>query len=408
MVKYVLILFELHQPRRLRGDLTSGLFKGNLSGVGLWDLLFDEQSNEDILKKVSSNCYIPTTKLLINYLRECGGSVKVNISFSGVVLEQLMIYTPEVVGLFKDLISSGLAEVIVEPYYHSLVSVYEDHSEFTAQVSSQRRLIKEVFEVDPKVFVNTEMIYNNLIANTVNDMGFKAVITEGVDRILSGRNPNHMYSASSCGIKLFLRNYRLSDDVAFRFSNRSWDQFPLFADKYVDWIVKSPGDLVVIALDYETFGEHHRAETGIFDFLTHFINYLSRYGVEGLTASEAIDLFNPADAYDVPVDNTISWADVEKDLSAWLGDREQVAVFNRHKSLLKLINELDMDVIEVWRNLGISDHYYYISSKGGSSGEVHKYFSPHGSRVNAYCLLNNALTILELKILGVLSSSRQY
>ncbi|MEM0504505.1 MAG: glycoside hydrolase family 57 protein [Sulfolobales archaeon] len=402
MVKYVLMLFEVHQPRRLRDGLTSGLIKNNFTGGGLRNILFDEKRDEEILKKVSNNCYVPATKLLIECLRGFKDDIKVNFSFSGIVLEQFMTYLPEVIELFKELIRLELAEVVVEPYYHSLASVYEDHREFITQVNDQRYLIKEVFEVYPKVFVNTEMIYNNLIASTVSDLGFKAVITEGVDRILNNRSPNYVYSASGCSIKIFLRNYRLSDDVAFRFSNRSWDQYPLFADKYVDWIVKSPGDLVVIAMDYETFGEHHSAESGIFEFLRHFISYLSKNGIKCLTASEATEIFSAVDVYDVPVSNTISWADAEKDLSAWLGDAEQVAVFNRHKSLWGLINELDIDLLKIWRYLGTSDHYYYISSKGGSSGEVHRYFSPHGSRTNAYCLLNAALTLLELGILGLI------
>ncbi len=404
MVRDVLILFEVHQPRRLRSSLTHGLIKDEVNYRELQDILFDERYDEGILKKVSSNCYIPATKLLLECLKEFKGALKVNFSFSGIVLEQLMAYLPEVVELFKELVRLELAEVVTEPYYHSLASLYEDHREFIAQVNEQRKLINDVFGVSPKVFVNTEMIYNNIIANTVNEAGFKAIITEGVDRILNGRNPNHAYSAVGCGAKLFLRNYRLSDDVAFRFSNRSWDQYPLFADKYVDWIERSPGDLVVIAMDYETFGEHHSVDTGIFEFLRHFIAYLGKRGIGGLSASYAAEVFESVDFYDVPVSNTISWADVEKDLSAWLGDREQVLAFNRHKSLWKLINELDMDVMKVWRYLGTSDHYYYISSKGGSSGEVHRYFSPHGSRTNAYCLLNTALTLLELRILGLLNS----
>jgi alpha-amylase len=403
MVKYVVILFEVHQPYRLKTDLVRGLIRG-FSGRGLKDLIFDEGLNSTVIKKVSSRCYIPTTKLLIETLKSVRGSVKINFSFSGVVLEQLMKYVPEVIELFKDLINSELAEVVVEPYYHSLTSVYEDPREFINQVNLQVGLIKELFGVVPKAFVNTEMIYNNTIASIVGDLGFKAVFTEGVERILKGRSPNHVYSPPTTTPYLLLRNYRLSDDVAFRFTNRSWDQYPLFADKYLDWIMRSPGDLVVLAMDYETFGEHHSVESGILDFLKYLMMFMVENGVEALTASEAVKLFKPVDVYDVPPENTISWADVEKDLSAWLGCEEQLTVFNRHKSLWGVINELDNDLIEVWRCLSTSDHYYYISSKGESSGEVHKYFLPYGSRTNAYCILNTALTILELRLLGLLNS----
>ncbi|MEL9997236.1 MAG: glycoside hydrolase family 57 protein [Sulfolobales archaeon] len=403
MVKYVVILFEVHQPYRLKTDLVRGLIRG-FSGRGLKDLIFDEGLNSTVIKKVSSRCYIPTTKLLIETLKSVRGSVKINFSFSGVVLEQLMKYVPEVIELFKDLINSELAEVVVEPYYHSLTSIYEDPREFISQVNLQVGLIKELFGVVPKAFVNTEMIYNNTIASIVGDLGFKAVFTEGVERVLKGRSPNHVYSPPTTTPYLLLRNYRLSDDVAFRFTNRSWDQYPLFADKYLDWIMRSPGDLVVLAMDYETFGEHHSVESGILDFLRYLMMFMVKNGVEALTASEAVKLFKPVDVYDVPPENTISWADVEKDLSAWLGCEEQLTVFNRHKSLWGVINELDNDLIEVWRCLSTSDHYYYISSKGESSGEVHRYFLPYGSRTNAYCILNTALTILELRLLGLLNS----
>jgi alpha-amylase len=403
MVKYVVILFEVHQPYRLKTDLVRGLIRG-FSGRGLKDLIFDEGLNSTVIKKVSSRCYIPTTKLLIRTLKSVGGSVKINFSFSGVVLEQLMKYVPEVIELFKDLINSELAEVVVEPYYHSLTSIYEDPREFINQVNLQVGLIKELFGVVPKAFVNTEMIYNNTIASIVGDLGFKAVFAEGVERVLKGRSPNHIYSPPTTTPYLLLRNYRLSDDVAFRFTNRSWDQYPLFADKYLDWIMRSPGDLVVLAMDYETFGEHHSVESGILDFLKYLMMFMVKNGVEALTASEAVKLFKPVDVYDVPPENTISWADVEKDLSAWLGCEEQLTVFNRHKSLWGVINELDNDLIEVWRCLSTSDHYYYISSKGESSGEVHRYFLPYGSRTNAYCILNTALTILELRLLGLLNS----
>jgi alpha-amylase len=403
MVKYVVILFEVHQPYRLKTDLVRGLIRG-FSGRGLKDLIFDEGLNSTVIKKVSSRCYIPTTKLLIETLKSVRGSVKINFSFSGVVLEQLMKYVPEVIELFKDLINSELAEVVVEPYYHSLTSVYEDPREFINQVNLQVGLIKELFGVVPKAFVNTEMIYNNTIASIVGDLGFKAVFTEGVERVLKGRSPNHIYSPPTTTPYLLIRNYRLSDDVAFRFTNRSWDQYPLFADKYLDWIMRSPGDLIVLAMDYETFGEHHSVESGILDFLKYLMMFMVKNGVEALTASEAVKLFKPVGVYDVPPENTISWADVEKDLSAWLGCEEQLTIFNRHKSLWGVINELDNDLIEVWRCLSTSDHYYYISSKGESSGEVHKYFLPYGSRTNAYCILNTALTILELRLLGLLNS----
>jgi len=404
MVKYIVILFEVHQPYRLRSSLIKGLVSSS-EGRDLKKLLFDEDLNSTIIRRVSNRCYIPATKLLIETLKIFKDSIKINLSLSGVLLEQLMIYTPEVLELFKDLVRLELAEIVVEPYYHSLTSIYEDPGEFVAQVNLQVNLIKELFDEVPMAFVNTEMIYNDAIANIVGSLGFKVIFTEGVERVLKGRSPNYVYSPPALNMYLLLRNYRLSDDVAFRFTDKSWDQYPLFADKYLDWIMKSPGDLVVIAMDYETLGEHHSIESGIFEFLKHLIVFMAKNGIEALTASEITKMFKPVDTYAVPPENTISWADVEKDLTAWLGCEEQVSVFNRHKSLWKIVNELsDRDLLEIWRRLSTSDHYYYISHKGGPAGEVHKYFSPYRSRINAYCILNTALTILELRILGLLNS----
>ncbi len=404
MVKYVVILFEVHQPYRLRSGLIKGLFSSSECRE-LKKLLFDEDLNSTIIRKVSNRCYIPATKVLIETLKMFKDSIKINLSLSGILLEQLMTFTPEVLELFKDLVRLELAEIVVEPYYHSLTSIYEDPREFIAQVNLQVNLIKELFDVRPLAFVNTEMIYNDTIANIVDSLGFKVVFTEGVERVLKGRSPNYVYSPPALNTYLLLRNYRLSDDVAFRFTDKSWDQYPLFADKYLDWIMKSPGDLIVIAMDYETFGEHHSIESGVLEFLKHLIIFMAKNSVEALTASETTKMFKPVGTYTVPPENTISWADVEKDLTAWLGCEEQVSVFNRHKSLWRVINELgDRDVLEIWRRLSTSDHYYYISHKSGPTGEVHKYFSPYRSRINAYCILNTALTILELRILGLLNS----
>lgn len=404
MVKYVVLLFEVHQPYRLRTEFVRSLFSIHSRISTLDDLptlLFNKELNEFIIRKVSSRCYIPTTKLLIESLREAGGVVKVNFSFSGTVLEQLHNHVPEAIELFKELVRLELAEVVAEPYYHSLVSLYEDLTEFESQISKQVSTLSKLFDANVTAFVNTEMIYNNVIAEVVHNMGFNAVFTEGVERVLRGRSPNYVYRAA-CGVRVFTRNYRLSDDIAFRFSDRSWDQYPLYADRYVDWVLKSPGDLVVIAMDYETFGEHHSVETGIFDFLKHMIKFLVSNGIEALTVSEAVNLFDPIDTYDVPVEQTISWADIEKDLSAWLGSEEQRMIFNRHKSLYGLLKELEDEILlRVWRYLSTSDHIYYMSPKSGPSGDVHRYFSPYGSRVNAYCLLNCVLTLLELRALAL-------
>lgn len=403
MVRYALVLFEVHQPYRLRTELirdVSSIPLKYVVGSDLRSLLFNSELNESIIKKVSSRCYIPTTKLLIETLKEARGGVKINLSLSGTVLEQLLEHVPESVELFKELVRLELAEVVAEPYYHSLVSLYEDPAEFLYQVSQQVSTLRRLFDARVTAFVNTEMVYNDAIAGLVSDMGFNAVFTEGVERVLRGRSPNYVYRAP-CGIRVFTRNYRLSDDVAFRFSDRTWDQYPLYADRYSDWILRSPGDLVLIAMDYETFGEHHGAETGILEFLRHLIKFLVNSGIETLTVSDAVSLFKPVDTYSVPVEDTISWADVEKDLSAWLGSLEQRAVFNRHKSLYGLLRKLDdEELLHVWRCISTSDHFYYMSPKGGASGEVHRYFSPYGSSVNAYCLLNCALTLIELKALA--------
>ncbi|HUL62836.1 MAG TPA: alpha-amylase, partial [Methanocella sp.] len=291
---------------------------------------------------------------------------KCAFSLSGTVVEQLGRWNPDVLDLFRDVAQHPNAEMLAQTYYHSIASLFDDLSEFEAQVRLHQRLMKDEFGVRPQVLENTEFIFNNAIAESAAGMGFKAVYSEGVDRVLDWRSPNYVYSCR--GVKLLLRNFPLSDDIAFRFTNRLWPEWPLTADKYASWVAASPGDYVNVFIDYETFGEHQWADTGIMQFLEWLPRECEARGVEFATPSEVAYL--PA-ADELSVEETISWADVEKDHSAWQGNAIQHTALREVQCVRPLINDLD-----IWRYLQTSDHFYYMASKFGSCGEVHSYFSP--------------------------------
>lgn len=405
--------FEAHQPYRIRRDFMERLIAragesgwhgaGWHEGVGdLWSLIFDHELDREVLARVSLRSYRPATRILVEtarLLRERGARPVFTLSMSGVLIEQLRIWDPEVLGLLKQLWDLEALEPVAEPYFHSLVSLYADKEEFVDQLRMSSEALEEIFGSRPRVSINTEMIFDDSIACLISRAGFEGTITEGVERILGWRSPNHVYESRGCGVKILLRNYRLSDDIGFRFANRGWDQYPLTADKYSEWVRASPGDLVTIYIDYETFGEHFREETGILEFLRHLPLELFTRGVEILGPSEAFRRFKPVGIYSVPPGNTISWADVEKDLTAWKSNRAQELALKAHEALEPLARRAGGPLLRIWRALGISDHYYYMASKTGPSGDVHKYFSPYGDVAEAFASLVQSLTILAIQLL---------
>ena len=320
----VCFYFQVHQPHRLR---RYSVFDGKAD-------YFDEEQNGGILRKVSEKCYLPATQLILNLARKHGSRFRVAYSITGCVIEQLQTHCPKVIALLQDLASTGCVEFLSETYHHSL-SLLFSHHEFRAQVDLHRKLIEDLFGQTPRVFRNTELIYNNDLARVIADWGrCHGIITEGADHILGDRSPNFLYHPAGIDrVSLLLKNYRLSDDIAFRFSNRSWNEWPLTAEKFVDWIhqINGNGYVCNLFMDYETFGEHQWSDTGIFDFLEAMPEKLLESGANDFkTPSECIDNYPPVGEYDVP--HLISWADTERDVSAWLGNAMQSNALNEFTS----------------------------------------------------------------------------
>ncbi len=383
--------FEVHQPFRLRK-------------YGFFDLgnsnYFDDEANARIAEKVANKCYRPTTSLLYELVRRHGDQFRFTFSVTGTAIEQFKRWTPDVMDLFRALAETGRVEFLAETYYHSLASLFSE-SEFRHQVRMHSDLMYNEFGVRPTSFRNTELIYNNHIAYLAEDMGFSAILCEGAERLLGWRSPNYLYRPRySPRIKAFLKNYRLSDDIAFRFSDRGWLEFPLTTEKFASWLhnVAGNGNVVNLFMDYETFGEHQWEDTGIFKFLDALPNALLRHrDFRFSTVTEAARQREPVGEIDT--DQAVSWADMERDLSAWLGNsmqREAAASIYELERDVKEIN--DPDMLDDWRKLQTSDHFYYMSTKFWNDGDVHKYFSPYGTPHEAYVYFMNVLQDLRNRI----------
>jgi len=386
----VCFYFQLHQPFRLRHYT---IFDGDSN-------YFDEQKNAEICRKVANKCYLPANRLMLELIKKYKGKFKISYSITGVLLEQLQLYAPEVLRTFRQLAETGCVEFLAETYYHSLSFLYSK-DEFIEQINAHRQTIKRLFGQTPRIFRNTELIYNNNLPAVIDEVGgFDAILAEGADHILGYRSPNFIYRPSnSSGLKLLLKNYRLSDDIAFRFSNRDWNQWPLTVDKFATWVnsVNGCGFVVNLFMDYETFGEHQWEDTGIFNFLRHLPGQILRHPDNNFkTPSEVADAYDAVDSIDVPY--TISWADIERDLSAWLGNPMQESAMTE---LYRLENKVkrteDPGIITDWRKLQTSDHFYYMCTKYFSDGDVHKYFNPYDSPYDSYINFMNVLDNLDYR-----------
>lgn len=386
--------FQVHQPYRLRHY--------SFFDIGQDHFYEDAEANRTILDKVAQKCYLPMNELLLKMIRRWEGRFRVAFSLSGVAMDQFEEYQPEILDSFRALVDTGCVELISETYAHSLAALY-DADEFRAQVALHDELIKRHFGVTPRVFRNTELIYRNDIARMIEDMGYEAILTEGADHILGWRSPNYMYQPSSCTkLKLLLKNYRLSDDIAFRFSNRGWDQWPLTAEKFAGWAhaVNGAGELINLFMDYETFGEHQWAETGIFDFMEALpAAVFADPNFDFVTPSQAAGRYSPIARIDVP--NAISWADVERDLTAWIGnDMERDAIETVYSLKGKVLADGGEGIVRTWRRLQTSDHFYYMCTKWFSDGDVHKYFNPYGTPYDAYINYMNVLSDFKMTLDG--------
>ncbi|NLX13757.1 MAG: polysaccharide deacetylase family protein [Phycisphaerales bacterium] len=379
----VCFYFQVHQPFRLR---RYSVFDTSTD-------YFDEVKNAEICRKVSRKCYLPANRMILDMIRRHGGRFRVSYSLTGVVLDQFERYAPEVLDSLHELNATGCVEFLAETYYHSLSFLYS-RNEFAEQIRLHGDKIQQLFGQRPTVFRDTELIYNNDLSHFIESLGFRGVICEGVDHILGYRSPNFSYRAPNTrDIVLLLKNYRLSDDIAFRFSNRGWKEWPLTAEKFAYWVnqVNGNGYTVNLFMDYETLGEHQWEDTGIFDFFRHLPEEVFRYSDNDfLTPSEVIDRYPVAGEYDVP--HMISWADTERDLSAWLGNAMQSnALHELYRMESEIKNSGDPGLIEDWRKLQTSDHFYYMCTKYFADGDVHKYFNPYDSPYDSYINFMNVL-----------------
>lgn len=398
MTKRGIVLYlHVHQPQRVR--------KYSIFDTAEHHDYFNEQdtstdrNNERVLRKVAEKSYRPMNELLEKLLHKYP-DFKVSLSITGTFIEQAEQWAPDVLESFKGLVATGQVEIVAETYYHSLAFFYS-LEEFERQVRQHRNRIRELFGVETSVFRNTELAYNDSLAKWADEYGFKGIIAEGWDPILQWRSPNHLYKpAGTHDINLLLKNYRLSDDLAFRFSNKAWAQWPLTADTYGDWINASMqnGPLVNLFMDYETFGEHQWADTGIFDFFEQFVGkWLASPSNTFYTLSEAIDTHQPAGQ--ISMLNTVTWADTERDLTAWLGNSMQQEAL-RHLYALEdeIIRSGDVALIGDWRKLQTSDHVYYMCTKWFTDGDVHAYFSPYESPYDAFLYFMNALRDVRYRV----------
>lgn len=401
----ILLIFEVHQPYRLRRDFFWGkrAFRRLRKGE-LFDYYFDREADREIFERASSKCYLPANQILLDLIDEHKSEkrcVEVSFSISGVFLEQCERFGKDVLESFRQLARTGKVEFLSQTYYHSLSSLYPNMEDFAEQVEEHRRALLELFGYRPKVFENTELIYNNGIARSVEDLGFDAICTEGAERILGSNSPNELYQAKGCKeLKVLLRNYRLTDDIGFRFSARWWSEWPLTAEKYVNWLASTPGRYVCIFPDYETFGEHHWPETGIHEFLRALPReILKRENLRMATPSEVMAEDETVGTLDVPEPQTISWADVERTTGSWVGNVMQWAYFTSVRDMEKLVKESgDAELVRLWRCFQISDHLYYMFTAGGGPGAVHSYFSPYSNPVDAFIASQSTILDFEERV----------
>lgn len=390
MKKSICLYFQVHQPNRLR--------QYRFFDIGKNSHYYDDFTNRTILRRIAQKCYLPMNELLLQQIEEQKGAFKVAFSITGTALEQFDRYCPEVLDSFKKLAATGCVEFLSETYYHSLSSLASE-SEFKHQVAKHKDAIEKYFGVTPTTFRNTELIYSDSIANMVGDLGFKTILTEGAKHVLGWQSPNYLYKATTKkNQKLLLRNSGLSDDIAFRFSNKGWENWPLTTDKFVSWLKSGDGEIVNLFMDYETFGEHQAASTGIFDFMKYLPAAVLADGeFEFVTPARAARKHKPVAPLCIP--DAISWADEERDTSAWLGNELQNEAFNKLYSLsekLAILNDA-----ELWSDFGHlqeSDHFYYMCTKFFSDGAVHKYFNPYDTPFEAFINYMNVLSDFMLRV----------
>ncbi|MGF7229353.1 MAG: glycoside hydrolase family 57 protein [Candidatus Saccharibacteria bacterium] len=395
MTKAIVLYLHVHQPFRVRHYT---IFDAGVDHKYFDAPYNDRTSNERIVQKVAAKSYLPTNRRLLKLLNDYPG-FKISLSITGTVIEQLEKWAPEALQSFKDIVATGRVEIVAETYHHSLAFFYS-RREFERQVSMHYEKIKNTFGQTPQVFRNTELAYNNDVATWADEAGYKGILSEGWDKVLGWRSPNYVYRPSyTKNIKLLMKNYKLSDDIAFRFGDRDWAEWPLTAGKFTHWLGSTDNATNFnLFMDYETFGEHQWDESGIFNFLEHLPGeWLKTPHHQFMTVSEAVDTFEPVDEVDMP--HTVTWADTERDLSAWLGNAMQTSAIQKLYELEKpILNTGDLTLIEDWRRLQTSDHFYYMCTKWFNDGDIHAYFSPYANPYDAFIAFMNAYHDVRLRL----------
>ena len=402
-MRAICLYLHIHQPIRYREysifdvSNSSDYFNDNYNG---------RQSNERIFRKVAEKSYYPMLDLLIANMKK-HPDFKISLSITGTWLEQAEKWAPELIDKIRFMVSKGQAEIVGETYYHSLAFFY-NLDEFNDQVELHANKIDQLFGVRPKVFRNTELAYNDGLAKWAEEHNYSGILAEGWDKILGWRSPNHVYQPIGCkNVKLLLKNYRLSDDIAFRFSNRAWGEWPLTVPKYQDWINQDclRGNLINLFMDFETFGEHQWKDTGIFDFINNLISsWLSEYENKFVTVSEACAIEEPVDEISMP--DTVTWADTERDLSAWLSNAMQTSAMDSLYGIREnILATKDAKLISDWRCLTTSDHSYSMCTKYWNDGDVHAYFSAYASPYESFMYFTNILRDLDYRLLELHQST---
>ncbi len=396
--------FHVHQPYRVK--------QYRVFDIGNDTEYFNDNSETDlnnrrIIEKVANKSYRPTNKILKELL-DTHPEFRFALSFSGTALDQFEAYAPDVLESFQELVATGRVEILADTYHHSLAFFYSV-PEFERQVDKHKKRIKSLFGVTPRVFRNTELSYRNDLAKWCEDNGYLGIMAEGWEKYLGWRSPNYVYTPKGCSsIKVLLKNYKLSDDVAFRFGNQAWESFPLQAETFADWVHAHHGDgeTVNLFMDYETFGEHQWEDTGIFNFLRALpANILKHPDTSFKTPTETIESYSSTGEYDVP--DVLTWADTDRDLTAWTGNDIQRDALSKIYALENDIMEInDKELTEIWRKLQTSDHFYYMCTKWSNDGDVHAYFSPYQSPYDAYIAFMNALSDLQLRVAARLAMVR--
>ncbi|MBQ7201817.1 glycoside hydrolase family 57 protein [Candidatus Saccharibacteria bacterium] len=399
-MRAVCLYLHIHQPIRYR---EYSIFDVGNNSNYYYDNYSGRQSNERIFRKVADKSYYPMLNLLFRNM-EKHPDFKVSFSITGTWLEQAEKWAPDLINIIREMVNRGQAEIVGETYYHSLAYFY-NLDEFNDQVTMHAETIERLFGVRPKVFRNTEFAYNDSLAHWAEEKGYKGILAEGWDKILGWRSSNHVYRPAGCEkLRLLLKNYRLSDDIAFRFSNRAWAEWPLTVPKYQQWVNDDclRGNLINLFMDFETFGEHQWKDTGIFDFMDTFISsWLGQYENKFVTVSEACDLEEPVDEISMP--ETITWADTERDLSAWLSNSMQAAAMNQIFGLRdQVLSTHDGQLIADWRYMTTSDHPYSMCTKYWNDGDVHAYFSAYASPYESFMYYMNVLRDIEFRIGNIL------